>query len=45
MIIPFTFLFIGLGYFCYKTKDDIYEMNTKAPMENEDYQGIEDLFI
>ncbi len=45
MIISFTFLFIGLGYLCYKSKDDIYEMNDKAPSEREDYSGIEDLFI
>ena len=29
----------------FQSKDEIYEMNDKAPSEREDYSGIEDLFI
>ena len=45
MIIPFTLLFIGLGYLCYKSKDDVYEMNDESLSEKDDYQSIKDLFI
>ena len=45
MIIQFSFLLLGLVYLCYKTKDEMYEMNTQTTSEKEDYKGIEDLFI
>ena len=46
MVIPFTILFIGIGYLCYQSKDDVYFIEEESPKEKEDINmGLDDLFI
>ena len=46
MVIPFTILFIGIGYLYYQAKDEVYLIEDESPKEKEDiYMGLDDLFI
>jgi len=46
MVIPFTILFIGIGYLCYQAKDEVYLIQDESHEEKEDmYDGLDDLFI
>ena len=52
MIVPFTLLLGALGYFCYKSKDELTLLKQeKTNSQNEDienddlYSDLEDLFI
>ena len=46
MVIPFTILFIGIGYLCYQTKDEVYLREVESAKEKDDiYMGLDDLFI
>tara|TARA_Y100000589_G_C26632283_1_gene418574 strand:- start:122 stop:262 length:141 start_codon:yes stop_codon:yes gene_type:complete len=46
MVIPFTILFIGIGYLCYQAKDDDYLIEAETQKEKDDlYVGLDDLFI
>ena len=52
MIIPFTILFVTLGYFYYKSKeempfveDDKLDIANKKFEEDDLYKDLEDLFI
>ena len=46
MVIPFTILFIGIGYLCYQTKDEVYLIEEESTKEKDDiYMGLDDLFI
>ena len=46
MVIPFTILFIGIGYLCYQTKDEVYLREEESTKEKDDiYMGLDDLFI
>ena len=46
MVIPFTILFIGIGYLCYQAKDEVYLKQDGSQEEKEDmYDGLDDLFI
>jgi len=45
MVIPFTILFIGIGYLCYQSKEEV-PLEEESPKEKEDiYTGLDDLFI
>ena len=46
MVIPFTILFIGIGYLCYQAKDEVYLIQDETYEEKEEmYDGLDDLFI
>ena len=46
MVIPFTILFIGIGYLCYQAKDEVNLIEEESPIEKDDiYLGLDDLFI
>ena len=52
VIVPFTILFGALGYFYYKSKEEIIlvekddlEIKNKKAQEDDLYRDIEDLFI
>tara|TARA_B100000900_G_scaffold364822_1_gene339679 strand:+ start:605 stop:745 length:141 start_codon:yes stop_codon:yes gene_type:complete len=46
MVIPFTLVFIGIGYLFYQTKDEAYLIEKESPEEKDDiYVGLDDLFI
>ena len=46
MVIPFTILFIGIGYLCYQAKDEVYLIQDESQEEKESiYDGLDDLFI
>ena len=46
MVIPFAILCIGVGYLCYKAKDEVYSIEEESPKEKEEmYIGLDDLFI
>ena len=46
MIIPFTLVFIGIGYLFYQTKDEAYLIEKESQDEKDDiYIGLDDLFI
>ena len=46
MVIPFTILFIGIGYLCYQAKDEVYLIQDESQEEKEAiYDGLDDLFI
>ena len=46
MVIPFTILFIGIGYLCYQAKDEVYLIQDESQEEKDSiYDGLDDLFI
>ncbi len=46
MVIPFMILFIGIGYLCYQSKDEVYLNEEESPKEKDDmYFGLDDLYI
>ena len=46
MVIPFTILFIGIGYLCYQAKDEVYLIEEESLSEKNDiYNGLDDLYI
>ena len=46
MVIPFTLVFIGIGYLFYQTKDEAYLIEKESQEEKNDiYTGLDDLFI
>ena len=46
MFIPFTVLFISIGFIFYKAKDDVYLIEEETLSEkNQMYNGLEDLFV
>ena len=46
MVIPFTLIFLGIGYICYQTKDEVYLLEKESTKEKKDiYIGLDDLFI
>ena len=46
MVIPFTLVFIGIGYLFYQTKDEAYLIEKESQDEKDDiYIGLDDLFI
>lgn len=46
MVIPFTVLFIGIGYLCYQAKKEVYLVENETPEEKDEmYLGLDDLFI
>ena len=48
MIIPFTLLFGALGYFFYKSKEEVSlvdDISSNKTKEDDEFKEIEDLFI
>ena len=46
MVIPFTLVFIVIGYLFYQTKDDANLIEKESPEDKDDiYIGLDDLFI
>ncbi len=46
MVIPFAILFIGIGYLCYQSKNEVDLIEEESLKEKEDtYLGLDDLFI
>tara|TARA_B100000212_G_C27083728_1_gene409241 strand:- start:373 stop:510 length:138 start_codon:yes stop_codon:yes gene_type:complete len=45
MVIPFTILFIGIGYLCYQAKDEVKLIEKSAIEKDNLSEGLDDLFI
>ncbi len=46
MVIPFSLIFICIGYLCYKAKDEVYLIEEESLGEKDDmYRGLDDLYI
>tara|TARA_Y100000589_G_C26907165_1_gene528698 strand:- start:584 stop:724 length:141 start_codon:yes stop_codon:yes gene_type:complete len=46
MLIPFSIIFLGIGYLCYQAKEEVYLIEKESLQEKDDvYKGLDDLFI
>ena len=46
MVIPFTILFIGIGYLCYQSKDEVNLIEEDYSKEEDDISmGLDDLYV